>query len=95
MSRELDHTLMPGSILVLSWGEYEDQITESPVRVIKPLHLAAVAGQYISEYIPTDAYYIKGPDCYSFGPWLVANGYVEAMDDVYEWHVGYNRFGDY
>lgn len=89
-----DLTFKAGELLVITYGDYSDKEWHGPLRVIKTFTQSAVGKAYVEatprrklgnwvEPTPTD----------DFVPWLVKEGYVEAIDDCREWDIGsYNGF---
>lgn len=91
---DLNQFLNVGTVLVIETGEYSDRQSCSPVRVIRRFKKSSVANNFKKEWKPdSEDYWRKGPSPHDFLPWLVAKGYVEAIDNTHDWHVGsYGEF---
>lgn len=99
----MNETLLAGSLLILSTGEYSDYNYHGPFKVLKGFSRAAAAEAFVIAWpqYRTDVNTARGwqqfdeddgPDPSAFMDWLIKEGWIEALDCP-EWHVGsYSRF---
>jgi len=87
-----DIILRAGTLLIIETGEYSDRQWHQPVRMLKLMNKTEVAELYRSTFKrDEDGDIDQDPD--GFLPWLIKERYVEAVDNVEEWHIGsYDRF---
>lgn len=88
---DLDQTLVAGTLLMIETGEYSDYSFNGPVRVLKDVTKRVLAEKFRAAEPLED--WLDAPEPYDFLPWLVKEGYAEAVDNVVSWHVGsYGEF---
>lgn len=90
MENDLSQALEAGTILIFETGSYSDKNWHGPVRLLKKASKQQMADAYRAspgEKVPWD----DDERCHSgddFLPWLIANGWVEGVENVHSWHVG-------
>lgn len=89
---DLTQVLKAGTLLVIITGEYSDTNWEGPVRVLKDVTKQVLVDQFQAEWKPPNDW-DEAPRPEHFLPWLVQSGWVEAIENVNEWHVG--GYGDF
>lgn len=88
---DLDQTLTAGSLLMIETGEYSDYSFYGPVRVLRDVTKRELAEK--SKVVEPTEDWRDAAEPSDFLPWLVREGYVEAVDNVVSWHVGsYGEF---
>ncbi len=81
-------------LVTISTGEYSDYSVSDPVRVVRAFRKGAVAAEFEARWVPQEwETWREKPSPGDFLPFLVKAGYVEAVDNCHEWHVG--SYGDF
>ncbi len=90
---DLDQVLKRGQLLIIETGEYSDKSWDGPVRLLKSFKKSDVVALFQAQWKKSnDDPWESGPSAEKFLPWLIKRRYVEAVDNVHSWHVGYSRF---
>jgi len=82
-----NETIEVGHMLMIEFGAYTDVQWQGPVRVLRQISKRAVSERFLAECIPYPG--VKKASPSQFLPWLIEQGYVEPVENVSAWQVGY------
>lgn len=80
------------TILIIETGAYSDHMADKPVTVLKDFDQLEVSKEYIHNWKANKEEWHWRPQATDFLAFLVRAGYVEALDGVFNWHVGDYEF---
>lgn len=77
-----------GTVLVTTSGEYSDYRYNGPFRVLRDFDQAEVAETFRDEWRSTPRDEWDRPSEHDFVAWACANGFIEDLDNTWEWYLG-------